>query len=336
MPASRQSLVFVSPHQVEVREEALLPPGPGEVLVQTLVSAISPGTEMLVYRGHVPKNMPLDASIPGMTGAVSYPVKYGYASVGRVVELGDGVDAEWNDRVTFSLHPHESHYVVPTDQLTPLPAGLSIEQAALFPHAETAVTFVMDGRPLIGEDVAVFGQGVVGLMTTALLARFPLSTLVAVDRHPLRRKLSLDLGAHRSVDPADDADVEAMTASFDLVYELSGSPDALDLAVGVTGFRGRVVIGSWYGDRRVDLALGGAFHRSRMTLSSSQVSTIDPQFAGRWDRARRATAAWRMLADVDCSRLVTHRFPFADAPAAYELVDRAPDATVQVLLDYQD
>src|SRR4051794_5082897 len=270
MPASRQSLLFTSPRHVEVREEPLTPPARGEVVVQTLVSAISAGTEMLVYRGHVPDGMALDASIPGMTGAFSFPVKYGYASVGRVVELGKGVDAEWQDRVTFSLHPHESHYVVPTEQLTPPPAGLSLEQAALFPHAETAVTFVMDGGPLIGEDVAVFGQGVVGLMTTALLARFPLSTLVALDRHPLRRKLSLDLGAHRSVDPADTTDLEAMTGAFDLTYELSGSPDALDLAVAVTGFRGRVVIGSWYGDRRVDLGLGGAFHRSRMTLSSSQ------------------------------------------------------------------
>ena len=335
MPASRRSLYFTAPHHVELREESLARPDAGEVLVQTVVSAISPGTEMLVYRGHMPDGMALDASIPGMTGPFSYPVKYGYASIARVIELGDDVSAEWQDRLVFSLHPHETHYTVRIDELQSVPAGLSPHDAALFPHAETAVNFLMDGRPVIGEDVIVFGQGVVGLMTTAFLARLPLATLVAADRHPLRRKHALELGAHRVIDPADAADVAALSGSFDLAYELSGSTDALDQAVAVTGFRGRAVIGSWYGDKTVELGLGGAFHRSRMTLISSQVSTIDPQFEGRWDRTRRAAVAWRMLVDVDCGRLVTHRFPFADAAAAYDLVDRSPDETVQVLLEYE-
>jgi threonine dehydrogenase-like Zn-dependent dehydrogenase len=289
---------------------------------------------MLVYRGRIPSGMALDASISGMTDAFAYPVKYGYASVGRTIERGEGVSAEWQHRLVFALQPHESHYVMATDGLTTVPSGLAAEHASLFPHAETAVTFLMDGRPMIGEDVIVFGQGVVGLMTTAFLARLPLSRLVAVDRHPLRRKLALELGAHQSVDPADASELDAMAGSFDLAYELSGSPNALDQAVAVTGFRGRVVVGSWYGDSRVELGLGGAFHRSRMTLSSSQVSTIDPALAGRWDRPRRAAVAWRMLGDVDPGRLVTHRFPFADAAAAYDLVDRSPDEAVQVLLDY--
>src|SRR5579864_3699222 len=199
MNASRRSLIFASPRHVEVQEEPLPRPGPGEVLVEAVVSAISPGTEMLVYRGRIPAGMALDASIPGMTDAFAYPVKYGYASVGRILERGEAVSAEWQHRLVFALHPHESHYVVLADDLTAVPSGLAAEHAALFPHAETAVTFLMDGRPMIGEDVIVFGQGVVGLMATAFLARLPLSRLVAVDRHPLRRKLALELGAHQSV-----------------------------------------------------------------------------------------------------------------------------------------
>jgi 2-desacetyl-2-hydroxyethyl bacteriochlorophyllide A dehydrogenase len=334
MPGCRRSLWFVAPGSVEVRDEPLAAPGPGEVLVQSVVSAISPGTEMLVYRGEVPADMGLDATIPGLTETFSYPVKYGYATVGRVTGLGAGVSAEWHDRLVFCLHPHESHFLASPDELVPVPVGLAAEHACLFPHAETAVTFLMDGRPVVGEDVAVFGQGVVGLVTTSILARMPLATLVTFDRHPLRRQRSLELGAHRCVDAGDSAALDTLRGSFDLTYELSGAPAALDQAVRATGFKGRVVIGSWYGDRRVELDLGGAFHRSRITLVSSQVSTIDPQWQGRWTRERRREVAWRMLRVVDPGLLVTHRFPFPEAAAAYELVERHPQETVQVLLEH--
>jgi 2-desacetyl-2-hydroxyethyl bacteriochlorophyllide A dehydrogenase len=334
MPASRRSLVFTAPRQVEVREDEMPAPGPEEVLVEAVVSAISPGTEMLAYRGRLPTGMALDATIPGLTGDSSYPIKYGYASVGRVVDAGRGVSGDWQGRLVFALHPHESHYVAAVADLAPIPAGLAAEHAALYPHAETAVTFLMDGRPVVGEDVAVFGQGVVGLITTNFLARLPLATLVAVDPLPLRRKRSLEMGAHRAVDPGDTDELLALAASCDLTYEISGSPAALSQAIAVTGFRGRVVIGSWYGDRAVELGLGGPFHRSRMTLVSSQVSTIDPQWSGRWTRERRSAVAWRMLRDVDVELLVTHRFPFSDAAEAYALVDQSPDDAIQVLLDY--
>jgi 2-desacetyl-2-hydroxyethyl bacteriochlorophyllide A dehydrogenase len=335
MPASRHTLVFTEPGRVDVREEPCPVPQAGEVLVETVVSAISPGTEMLVFRGHLPADMPLDASIPGLTGAPSYPLKYGYASVGRVVDVGRDLSSEWHGRLVFSLHPHESHYTATPDALMPVPTGFAAEHAALYPYAETAVTFLMDGRPIVGEDVAVFGQGVVGLMTTNFLARMPLASLVAVDPLPLRRKRALDMGAHRGVDPTDADELQGLAESCDLTYELSGSPAALDQAVAVTGFRGRVVIGSWYGDRPVELDLGGRFHRSRITLVSSQVSTIDPWWSGRWSKERRRAVAWRLLRDVDVDMLVTDRVPFAKAAEAYELVDRRADDAIQVLLNYE-
>src|SRR3954453_1427035 len=124
MPASRRSLVFTGPGAVEVREEPMPAPGPNEVLVEAVVSAISPGTEMLVYRGHLPAGMPVDATIPGLTGAPSYPMKYGYASVGRVVETGSGVRDDLEGALMFSLHPPESHYVVAADDVAPVPAAI--------------------------------------------------------------------------------------------------------------------------------------------------------------------------------------------------------------------
>ncbi|MBV8161656.1 MAG: zinc-binding alcohol dehydrogenase [Acidimicrobiia bacterium] len=337
MPGCRRSLVFAAPRRVEVHEEPVGAPGPGEVVVQTTSSAISAGTELLVYRDRVPPTMALDASIPGLTGPPTFPMKYGYAAVGRVVELGYGVDGAWEGRRVFCLHPHESHFVAGTDELAPVPAAVGTEDACFLASAETAVTFVMDGRPIVGERVAVFGQGVVGLLTTALLARFPLEMLVAVDRHRARRELALALGAHRAVDPQSPAgqdELARLAGSFDLTYELSGTPAVLDAAIAVTGRSGRVVIGSWYGVQRADVDLGGAFHRSRMRLISSQVSTIDPRWSGRWDRERRRQAAWRLVEAARPGRLVTHRVPLAEASAAYELLDRHPEQAVQVLLCY--
>jgi 2-desacetyl-2-hydroxyethyl bacteriochlorophyllide A dehydrogenase len=330
--SSRESLYFVAPNQVAVVEEPLAAPSGQQMLVETVVSAISPGTELLVYRGEVPAGMPLDASIAGLTDSASFPVKYGYSAVGKVIAVGGEVTPDWLGRTVFSFHPHESHFLACARELVPLPEGVAPEDAALFPNVETAVTLMMDGRPLIGENVAVFGQGIVGLLTTALLARFPLSGLVTFDLHPRRRRLSMKLGAHEAVDPA--AQLDAEHRSFDLTYELSGNPAALDQAIAVTGFHGRVVIGSWYGERRARLHLGGSFHRSRIQLVSSQVSTIDPTLTGRWSPDRRRRLTWTMLSELKPARLVTHRLPFSAAAEAYELLDRHPHQTIQVLLTY--
>ena len=326
----RRCLYFTAPRELAVVEQPIARPSAGELLVETIVSAISPGTELLVYRDEVPAAMALDASIPGLTGTARFPVKYGYSAVGRVVGAGPAANADWLGRLVFSLHPHESHFLAAEQDLQPVPDGIGTDDAALFANVETAVTLAMDGRPMVGEHVAVFGQGVVGLLTTALLARHPLAGLVTVDLHPLRRRLSRELGAHEAVDPADGLGERA----FDLTYELSGSPGVLDQAIAVTRFHGRVVIGSWYGRRRAPVDLGGAFHRSRMQLVSSQVSTIDPALGGRWTRERRRGVTWSLLDDLRPARLVTHRLPLTQAADAYELLDRHPDTAVQILLTY--
>jgi 2-desacetyl-2-hydroxyethyl bacteriochlorophyllide A dehydrogenase len=333
-PSHRDALRFVAPRAVEVVREPLAAPGPGELLVETLRSAISPGSELLVYRGEVPPGMALDATIDGLTDELRYPTKYGYSTVGRVTAAGDGVERGWLDRLVFSFHPHESHFLAAPRDLAPIPPGIAPDDAVLFPNVETAMTLVLDGRPLIKERVAVVGQGVVGLLTTALLAQFPLADLVTLDQHPRRRELSTQLGAHRSVERIDADDLPE--ERFDLTYELSGSPAALGDAIELTGFAGRVVIGSWYGMRRAELDLGGRFHRSRMRLISSQVSTIDPGLTGRWSFTRRRDATWDALRELRPSRLVTHRIGLADAAEAYALLDRHPGQALQIILTYGD
>lgn len=339
----RRAVYFTAPRQVSVQEEPLPSPAANQVLVQTLVSAISAGTELLFYRGQAPTDIPVDETISALAGDFNFPLKYGYAAVGRVTATGAEVVPAWQGRLVFAFHPHESHFLSSPDELIPVPPDLSPEEAAFLPNMETAVNFLQDGQPMIGEQVLVFGQGVVGLLTTSLLARLPLAGLVTLDCAALRREKSLALGAQSSLDPeAPDVlaqlnsllAVESADAGADLTYELSGNPAALDLAIASTGFNGRVVIGSWYGQKRAALDLGGRFHRSRLRLLSSQVSTIAPQWSGRWNKSRRLQTAWQMLRQVSAGLLISHRFPVDRAPQAYDLLDQRPEETVQVILTY--
>jgi 2-desacetyl-2-hydroxyethyl bacteriochlorophyllide A dehydrogenase len=339
----RLSLSFTAPYEIRVQDEPLPSPAAHQVLVQTQVSAISPGTELLIYRGQAPTDLPVDETIPDLVGNFSFPLKYGYAVVGQVVALGTHVDSIWQDRLVFAFHPHESHFLSTPETLIPVPPNLSPEEAAFLPNIETAVNFVMDGQPLIGEQVAVFGQGVVGLLTTALLAQFPLSNLVTLDRYPLRRECSLALGAQASLDPtAPDVLIQLQALlqgegpypGSDLSYEISGDPKALDQAISATGSNGRIIIGSWYGQKRADLDLGGRFHRSRIRLISSQVSSIAPGWGGRWTKSRRLDVAWHMVQQVRPAQLITHRFPIEQAAEAYALLDQSPQDAIQVMLTY--
>ena len=198
---TRRALYFTAPSQVSIRTEGLCGPAPGQVLVQTLVSAISPGTELLIYRGQAPTDLAADETIAALTGNLTFPLKYGYAAVGRVTIVGSAAEAAWQDRLVFAFHPHESHFLAAPAELFPVPPALTPEEAVFLPNMETAVNFLMDGHPLIGERVVVFGQGVVGLLTTALLARLPLGCLLTLDRYAQRRGHSLALGAQTSLEP---------------------------------------------------------------------------------------------------------------------------------------
>jgi 2-desacetyl-2-hydroxyethyl bacteriochlorophyllide A dehydrogenase len=308
------------------------------VLVQTLRSAISPGTEMLVYRGQFPAGLVTDETISALSGRFAYPLKYGYACVGRVIEAGSPEVAAWEGKQVFSFHPHESCFAASPQEIIPLPEDLPIDEAVFLPNMETAVNLVMDGGPLIGERVVVFGQGIVGLLAAGLLSRFPLDCLVTLDRYPLRRQASLQEGANHSLDPSLSESARQLEILFpvgaDLAFELSGSPAALDQAIACTGFEGRVIIGSWYGQKRASLDLGGYFHRSRIRLISSQVSTLASALGSRWDKARRFQVAWEMIRRVRPARLITQRYPFEQAAQAYELIDQHAEETIQVVVDY--
>jgi 2-desacetyl-2-hydroxyethyl bacteriochlorophyllide A dehydrogenase len=332
-----KKIYFTAPRRVEIRRESLPPLTPGQVLVETICSAISPGTEMLIYRGQFPKD--LADSNDTLSAELKYPLPYGYACVGRVVKISKDMRHRWLGRLVFAFKPHSSHFIATPDELIPVSEGLSPETACFLPNMETAVNLVQDSAPILGEDVLVFGQGIVGLLTAVLLVEFPLASLMTCDRYPLRREASLSLGASAALDPNASDFREQVRKMFpsgaDLSIEVSGSPEALNDAITLTGYGGRVVIGSWYGEKKALLHLGGAFHRSRIKLIASQVSTIAPGLSARWDKARRFKVAWEALERIQPQKWITHRFSLDQAKEAYALLDENPQEAIQIILQYQ-
>ncbi len=335
MTSKARTLYFTSPKKIEVHEAALPSLSEDDVLVETTRSVISAGTEMLVYRGQFPNIADMH---DGVSSEMNYPLAYGYACVGRVVEIGKAVNGTWLGKLVFAFHPHSSSFIIHPSTLIPIPESLSDENACFLPNMETAVNLVQDGAPILGERVLIFGQGVVGLLTTSLLSEFPLEKLATADLYKLRRNASSEISGVTSFDSnildfKSESHVYAQE-KFDLTFELSGSPAALNDAIELTTFSGRIIVGSWYGEKRAEIDLGGTFHRSRIRLISSQVSTISPELSGRWDKTRRFDVAWKALERIKPEKWITHRFPIEEADKAYQLLDENPQETLQVIFEY--
>ena len=343
----RTTIYFTAPRQVELREESLPALGADDVLVETICSSISAGTEMLVYRGQFPHT---PDSRDNLSSDLHYPLAYGYANVGRIRETGKQVKKELRDKLVFGFAPHSSAFICHPSSLILAPASSTgmpatpAEACSFLPNMETAVNLIQDAAPILGERVLVLGQGVVGLLVASLLKEFPLDQLVSSDCYDLRRKASREIGVDDSfdsdklkdgnsnkIDKSPRKPQSAYAQTFDLTFELTGSPSALDDAIAMTAFSGRIVIGSWYGEKRAEVDLGGAFHRSRIKLISSQVSTIAPELSGRWDKARRFNVAWEALRRIQPQKWITHRFPIDKAEEAYRLLDENPQETIQVI-----
>lgn len=343
MPIRAQQLWFTGLEKVEVREQIITGPNANELLVETECSAISAGTELLVYRGQIPNEMALDANIAALQAQQTYPLQYGYACVGVVKAIGSDVDDHWLGRRVFAFQPHASHFLAAPADLIAVPDDIAADDAIFLPNMETAVNLVHDGSPVLGERVVVLGQGIVGLLTASLLARFPLAQLHSVDRIALRRKRSLECGVTAAFDPTAAADMSALKTQLkntetndgaDLIYEVSGAPDALNLAIDLSGFASRIIIGSWYGSKTASIALGGSAHRNRLSISTSQVSSIAPQISGRWDKTRRFNFSWQMLRELRPNQLITHRATLVDAPVIYRHLHEASSDIVQAIFAY--
>ena len=333
------SIWFASPKTVELRASSVLPPGRGEVRIEAVFSGISHGSEMMVYRGEVPVGLALDSTLSTLQGSFGFPVKYGYASVGRVVDVGSGINELAEGDLVFSFNPHETCYTVPATVVIKLPQELDPRIGVFAANVETALNSLLDAAPRLGERVVVIGQGVVGLLVTQLVRKAGASLVITSDLYEKRRHLSRSAGADMVVDPAAENLAEcvlSMTggAGADVVIEASGQPRALDDGIAAASQEGRVVVVSWYGTKRAELALGSDFHRKRLTLKSSQVSNLDPSLTPRWSILRRRELAVRYLAELCLDDLISHVLPFNRAAEAYRLIDQRPAEVIQIVLDY--
>jgi 2-desacetyl-2-hydroxyethyl bacteriochlorophyllide A dehydrogenase len=339
-----RQLWFTTPGQVEIKEKPLPKVESDQVLVKSICSGISTGTEMLVFRGQLPEGLPLDTTIDDLKYQKStYPLRYGYSTVGTILEVGKNIDKSYIGKNVFIYAPHASHTAIPLDQVFILSSDISPENASFLANMETAVNLVQDGKPLLGEKVAVIGLGIVGILTTAILSKFPLAQLFALENYQARcQTLTKVFGCQafspETIESMDDLRTSCIPNSpesgVDLCYELTGNPIALDLAVELSGYNSRIIVGSWYGNKSSPLNLGGKFHRNRLKLISSQVSTIEPELTGRWDKNRRLTTACDMIKQINPEKLISKTFEFDQAQQAYNLLDSSPEDTLQVLLKY--
>lgn len=237
------SIIFKKPYEVDIQVHPVPEVEENKVLVKTKWSAISPGSEMLVYKGLVPSGWPIDSTIQSLGGTFQYPVKYGYTTVGEIVAVGPRVRDDWLGRSVFSSHPHESYFLAKPDEIICIPSEIDSTEALFLPNMETAVNLLMDGAPIIG---------------------------------------------------------------------------------------------SWYGTKTANLELGKDFHRNRIRLISSQVSTIAPRFTGRWTKSRRIGIVWKMIRSIKPERFITHRFHVSQVKQAFELLDKKPEDAIQVVLSYDE
>jgi 2-desacetyl-2-hydroxyethyl bacteriochlorophyllide A dehydrogenase len=320
------TLQFVQPRTLALVEIDLPEPRPGELLVRTLYSGISSGTELLAYRGEIDSGLPVDESITSLGGTFSYPFRYGYSCVGIVERSASPIKP---DTMVFALHPHQDRFLCPAEDALVLP-DVDPRIATLFPLVETAFQITLDADEVLDETVIVVGLGAVGMLTALLMQRAG-ARVVGIEPSSRRRGLAAQL----DIDAVAPGDARvAGEAGVPLVVEVSGNPKALASALRLLAHEGTALVASWYGTKPVTLHLGAEFHRRRLTIRSTQVSTIPSRLSGRWTLKRRREHVMRLLGEVPLKRFATHEFPFSRAADAFAALDRGDEDLMHAALTY--
>lgn len=318
VPGSTARAFWISaPGQGELRDEPLPGPAGDEVCVRALYSGISRGSETLVFRGGVPPGEYGRMRAPFQAGEFPAPVKYGYASVGRV-EAGP---AALRGRTVFCLYPHQDRYVVPASAVLPLPAAVPPGRAVLAANLETAVNALWDAAPRVGDRISVIGAGTLGCLTAWLAAGIPGCEVELVDVNPARAAIAAALGLRFAA-------AGAARGEADVVVHASGHAEGLARALEVAAFEATIIELSWYGDALVSLPLGEAFHARRLRIVSSQVGAVASARRGRYSHAQRLALAIGLLDDARLDALITGEDPFSALPAVMTRLATAPGDTL--------
>ena len=294
------ALWCTSAHSAELRQGSM---GEG-VLVKTLFSGISRGTERLVFEGRVPKSEASSMRAPSQEGEFSFPVKFGYSAVGRVLE------GELAGKNVFALHPHQTQFRLPAELLNPIPENVPAERAVLAANMETALNIVWDSGVSAGDRVSVIGAGVVGSLVGYLTAQMPGTEVTLVDINPERERVAAELGC-LFAEPANTPN------NCDVVIHTSASEAGVSLAIESAAQEARLVEASWYGDKPIQISLGGQFHSKRLKLISSQVGNIPSERVARWSNERRIRKALELLENPVVDVLISGETDFLDIASNY-------------------
>jgi hypothetical protein len=326
LPVSEAVRAFwlAEPGRGEIRSETLPVATDDDVVVRTLYSGVSRGTESLVFQGRVPPSEFVRMRAPFQSGEFPAPVKYGYASVGEI-ERGP---RELQGRPAFVLYPHQTKYVVPAAAIHLLPPSVPAARAVLAANMETAVNGVWDAAIKPGDRVVVIGGGAVGCLAAWLAAKIPGSDVELVDVNPKRAGIARALGFAFAGPMVAHADA-------DVVVHASGTADGLATAMLVAGFESTVVELSWYGNKEVPVLLGGTFHARRLTLKSSQVGHVAASQRPRWDTRRRMAFALSLLAHDELDALITGESAFDDLPSTMAKLASSPGDTICHRIKYE-
>jgi threonine dehydrogenase-like Zn-dependent dehydrogenase len=312
-----------APGRGELRRELIPAPQAREASVRTLYSGVSRGTESIVFGGHVPPGEYERMRAPFQAGEFPAPVKYGYISVGRVVQG----PPELVEKTVFCLHPHQQQFVVPSDALYLVPDSVPPARAILAANLETALNGLWDSGAGPGDRIAVIGGGSVGCLTAWLATRIPGCEVELIDINPHRAAIAQALGV-KFAQPA------TARSDADIVLHSSGSAEGLSLAMRIAGFEATVVELSWYGDRGVTVALGEAFHSRRLTLKSSQVGAVGPARRARWSLRRRLELALSLLTAPALDVLINSEGSFEELPQTLERLSHAPGDVIMHRVNY--
>jgi 2-desacetyl-2-hydroxyethyl bacteriochlorophyllide A dehydrogenase len=327
---SARAVVFEAPRQVVIRRVDVPSPGDGDVLMRTLWSGISAGTEMLAYRGEIDPALPLDETIGALSGSFGFPFRYGYSCVGRVEATRHGIP---DGQLVFAFHAHQDVFAVAAEDVIVL-GDVDPRLATLFPLVETALQAALDAGPVLEEEIVVTGLGVVGTLTGLMLQRAG-ARVLGVEPLADRRSVAVSVGLE-AVAPEEAAEQIAGRApsGVRLVVEASGRPEVLRDALRFLAHEGEALVVSWYGTKEARLGLGAEFHRRRLHIRSTQVSSIPAALAGRWSRARRRSVVRGLLHELPLAALATHSFPFDRAGEAFAAVDRGDRGLMHAALCY--
>ena len=326
-----RAVQFVAPRRVELASVDLPDLGKGDALVRTRYSGISAGTEMLAYRGDIDPDLALDSTIDALGGTFSYPFRYGYSCVGHVERSAGGLR---EGSLVFAFHPHQDLFVIKSSNLISLP-DIDPRIATLLAIVETALQISLDAGTLQERRVVVLGLGAVGMLTAVLLKE---AGAIAICAEPKawRREMAATLDLQAVAPEQLEAVVEQETrgSGVDLIVEASGNPDALQLGLRLLAHEGVALVASWFGCKPVPLQLGREFHRRRLTLRSTQVSTIPARLSNEWTIEKRRKVATSLLEELPLGSLATREFPFTDAPHAFAAIDRGDERFMHAVLRY--